>query len=279
MNDSRIDDFVQLVGEYYAAHGRHDLPWRLPKVDGDFDPYCIVVSELMLQQTQVSRVLPKFAEFITAFPSFAVLAAASLSTVLQAWSGLGYNRRAKFLWQTAQTIQTEYGGRLPSTAEGLTRLPGIGSNTAGAILAYAYNQPVVFVETNIRTVFIHHFFANQDSVTDKQIIALLQASLDVAQSEYDPRQWYWALMDYGTHLKKTAGNASRSSATYSKQSAFHGSRRQIRGQVLRLLGGESLTMPEFQTHTSDNRLSEVLRDLEAEGLIERRGSHYQLTGA
>jgi A/G-specific adenine glycosylase len=280
MSEAEKSAFQQVVWEYYGAHGRHDLPWRQAAVSQVLDPYKIVVSELMLQQTQVQRVLPKFTAFMATFPDFTALAAASLAAVLQAWSGLGYNRRAKFLWQTAQQVVHEHHGHLPHTREELVRLPGIGPNTAGAILAYAYDQPVVFIETNIRTVFIHHFFANHpEKVSDKMVEALVRDTLPDARSEMSPREWYWALMDYGTWLKQTVGNLSRASTVYAKQSKFQGSRRQIRGHVLRLLGQAPHTLEALKREIPDERLSDVLASLRAEGFIQQHGSRFCLAGA
>jgi A/G-specific adenine glycosylase len=265
-------DFQETAWQHYHQAGRHDLPWRLAEPDGSFDPYKIMVSELMLQQTQVNRVIAKYDEFLALFPTVAVLAAAPLGDVLRAWSGLGYNRRAKFLHQAAQQIQSEYGGVFPQTAPALVALPGIGVNTAGAILAYAFNQPVVFIETNIRTVFIHHFFDDRDGVADAEIFALVSETLDHEQ----PREWYWALMDYGAFLKQTVGNRNRQSKSYAKQSTFHGSRRQIRGQVLRLLGQRPHTATELAEQIADERLPGVLTDLVAEQLIRLQGRSYTL---
>ncbi|MEK7153803.1 MAG: A/G-specific adenine glycosylase [Patescibacteria group bacterium] len=226
----------------------------------------------MLQQTQVSRVIPKFATFIKAYPSFEALAVAPLSEVLRMWSGLGYNRRAKFLLQTAQLVTGQYSGHLPNRHADLVALPGVGHNTAGAIRAYAFNEPAVFVETNIRTVFIHHFFGHGDKVSDAVLLPLIQESTPVA----DVRGWYWALMDYGTHLKQTVGNVSQASATYTKQSAFHGSKRRIRGQVIRLLTRRPHTFEGLDEHISDGRLRGVLDDLMQEGFIECADSYYHL---
>lgn len=273
MSGQTTSDFQKIVWEYYARAGRHDLPWRRPAKNGAFDPYAIMVSELMLQQTQVPRVLPKFEIFMRTFPTFESLAAAPLGDVLRAWNGLGYNRRAKFLWQTAGMVTREFGGQLPSDHAALIALPGIGPNTAGAILAYAFNAPAIFVETNIRSVFIHHFFAGETGVGDKQIIAQLERSLtNVAE----PRAWYWALMDYGTYLKQTSGNAARASATYARQSKFEGSRRQVRGQVLRALGKQSQTLAQMRQHITDERLPEVLDDLLRENLIQKPDRTYAL---
>ena len=146
-------EFVARVWEYYKAHGRHDLPWRKTT-----DPYKILVSELMLQQTQVDRVLLKYKAFLKLFPTARRLAAAPLGDVLRAWQGLGYNRRAKFLHQAAQYVTNELKGRWPKDEAGLLALPGVGPYTARAVLAFAYNEPVVLIETNVRQVFLHHLF-------------------------------------------------------------------------------------------------------------------------
>lgn len=267
IDDAAKQLFQETVWEYYQAHGRHDLPWRRRT-----DPYAVMVSELMLQQTQVGRVIPKYEQFMERFPDVKRLAAAPLGNVLRAWNGLGYNRRAKFLWQAARRIAEEHGGLFPGSAEELTALPGIGLNTAGAILAYAYNQPAVFLETNIRTVYIHHFFHDRTGVPDKDIAELVTTTLD----REHPREWYWALMDYGAHLKKSIGNLNRHSANYAPQSAFEGSRRQVRGQVLRLLGEEPQTAAALGKHITDNRLPAVLDDLAKEGLITKQGRTYHL---
>lgn len=268
-----IQAFQRLVLDHYRERGRHDLPWRQPEVGGDFDPYKILVSELMLQQTQVPRVTPKFLLFTEAFPSFESLAVAPLSDVLKMWSGLGYNRRAKFLLQTAQVVSSQHGGRLPNDHAELIALPGIGANTAGAIRAYAFNEPVVFIETNIRTVFIHHFFPEVEKINDKDLIRLIETSV----ADQDARSWYWALMDYGTHLKQSVGNASRASASYNKQSQFEGSRRQVRGGVLRLLAKDGMTLRELKKGLPDERLENVLEDLIKEGFIVHKGSTYELS--
>lgn len=200
--NQRIADFQQVVWDYYATHGRHDLVWRIPHEHG-FDPYAIMVSEIMLQQTQVVRVVPKYQAFMAQFPTIQALADAPLADVLAAWSGLGYNRRAKFLWQAAKAVVEHYGGVMPRTVTELTTLPGVGKNTAGAIAAYAYNSDAVFIETNIRTVFIHHFFADDSAVRDASLEPFICQTVRAARETVgrSPREWYWALMDYGTYLK------------------------------------------------------------------------------
>lgn len=258
--------FQHTVLDYYQHHGRHDLPWRQPDFTG-FDPYKIMVSELMLQQTQVSRVLPKYNSFLAAFPTVAGLASAPLGAVLTAWSGLGYNRRAKFLQQAAQLIMTDFQGQFPSTSAELIRLPGVGLNTAGAILAYAFDQPVIFIETNIRSVFIYHFFTDSEQVSDSQILDLVKKTLPPSS----PQIWYWALMDYGSHLKQTTGNATRRSASYSRQSKFAGSHRQLRGRVIRLLTERPYSQKELAVKIADDRLPNVLQDLLSEKMITHHG--------
>lgn len=231
----------------------------------------------MLQQTQVQRVIPKYIEFLDVFPNVQILAQASLGDVLRLWSGLGYNRRAKFLWQAAQIVVKEYGGIFPKDQTELTRLPGVGANTAGAICAYAYDQPVVFIETNIRTVFIHHFFNDRTDVHDSELRPLLEQVLKEAQAQgLSPREWYWALMDYGTQLKATVGNASRASKHYAKQSAFAGSNRQVRGKVLRELADSAKTMKQLLEDIGDERLPLVLEDLLREGLIVQKKGRFGL---
>jgi len=265
-------DFCETVWAYYRANGRHDLPWRLPEPDGSFDPYKILVSEIMLQQTQVPRVLPKYQAFIREFPTVQALAAAPLGVVLVAWQGLGYNRRAKYLWQAAQIVVGDYKGIFPRTVQELVRLPGIGINTAGAVLAYAYNEQVVFIETNIRTVYIHHFLYDQVGVTDKDIQALVIATLPPA----DTRGWYWALMDYGTYLKQTVGNTSRASKTYARQSKFAGSLRQLRGKVLRVLANGPQLETDLLRLLDDERSQAVLKALTDEGMVRAHDGLYEL---
>lgn len=266
------DSFVAAVWAYYRVHGRHDLPWRRPEPDGTFDPYKILVSEVMLQQTQVPRVIPKYEAFLRRFPTLQAIAEAPLGDVLVAWQGLGYNRRAKYLWQAARMVADERSGVLPRSVEELSELPGIGRNTAAAILAYAFDERVVFVETNIRTVFIHHFFKDQTGVPDKAILEFAAQTLD----RDNPREWYWALMDYGSYLKQSVGNLSRSSKAYARQAKFAGSERQLRGRVLRLLAPAPQSKTELLAALGDQRAPGILAQLEREGLVTRTGSQYRL---
>lgn len=267
--DKQIHDFREAVWGHYRSYGR-SMPWR-----DDPTPYHVLVSELMLQQTQVSRVVPKYQEFIARFPTIGDLAKASLGEVLSAWNGLGYNRRAKFLHAAAQTIVRGFGGNLPNTLAQLMSLPGVGANTAGAILAYAFNQPVAFIETNIRTVFFHHFFADQTDIDDKVLLPLVQQTCDPEH----PRQWYWALMDYGAHLKQMQIKNISQSRHYVRQSKFKGSRRQVRGNILRqLIGGGPKTITELVKILADDRTEPVIHDLVREGFLELHGDSVRLTG-
>lgn len=231
---------------FYKKNKRAHLPWRKTR-----DPYKILVSELMLQQTQVARVIPKYDAFLKKFPTWQKLANAFLSDVLKEWQGLGYNRRAKYLHEAAKIVSSKevlrsgeiY--RTPSrkasasqfTTKFLESLPGIGPYTARAISVFAYNRPEVFIETNIRTVFMHHFYKGESfvnvKVDDKDLLPLIERELK--KSNMEPRDFYAALMDYGSHLKKSGIRINNKSKHYTKQSRFEGSRRQKQAAKLRKL--------------------------------------------
>lgn len=256
------------VMDYFREHNR-PMPWR-----DDPSPYFVFVSEIMLQQTQVDRVLGMFPPFVKRFPDFRSLAEAPLSDVYALWKGLGYNRRAKYLRDAAKIIVTEFSGRLPDSPELLVKLPGIGRNTAAAMVVYAYNTSVPYVETNIRTVYIHHFFYDRDDVSDAEILKLVEETIDTES----PREWFWALMDYGTHLKKTAGNASRRSRSYRTQSSFAGSDRKVRGLIIRSVSEkEGITGRMLLKLTgNDPRTEAIAEKLVKEGLIREENGHYRI---
>jgi A/G-specific adenine glycosylase len=262
--------FLEVLWEYYDKAGRGELPWRQPEPDGTFDPYKILVSEFMLQQTQVSRVIPKFQAFLSEFPTTQQLSEASLAAVLRQWSGLGYNRRAQYLHAAAKYIKEL--GYFPKSEAELRFCKGIGENTARAILCYAFNQPQVFIETNVRTVYLHHYFKDSQLVPDTSLWPIIERTLDTTK----PREFYWALMDYGTYLKQTVGNVARASGSYKKQSVFTGSRRKIRGEVVAMLAQNSCTKQELQSRITDDRLESVLNDLLAEGLILKKAVYFCL---
>jgi A/G-specific adenine glycosylase len=260
-----MQSFKKTIWDYYKKQGRHDLPWRKTK-----DPYKIMVSEYMLQQTQVGRVIPKYLAFIKRFPTFKSLANAKIPEVLKLWQGLGYNRRALYLKQAAEIIELEYKGKLPKDQNILTKLPGIGPNTAAAILTYSFNIPITFIETNIRRIYIHFFFSKSKSVDDKKILALVAKTVDTK----NPREWYWALMDYGTYLKTQIVNPNRKSKHYTKQSKFKGSDREIRGKILRIiLKDNSVRKTKLTTelHEEKERVNRVLKTLVKDGFIKESG--------
>jgi len=262
------DDFLEVLHEKGRALYR-EMPWR-----EDTRPYYILVSELMLQQTQVDRVIPKFLSFIERFPDEKALAAAPLADILSLWSGLGYNRRARFLHESAKKIINEYSGQFPESREELLRLPGVGVGTAGAITVYAFNQPVAFIETNVRTVYFHHFFPNGEKVSDAEMIPYIEETLD---REY-PREFYWALMDYGTWLKRNGAGRNMQSSHYKKQPALKGSVREVRGQIIKLLIGEGLTLDQLQGRlVRDDRFEKALDGLIKDGLIIKSDALLHLT--
>ncbi|MDR2210635.1 MAG: A/G-specific adenine glycosylase [Spirochaetaceae bacterium] len=283
LSKRQINGFRRTILDHYAASGR-SFPWRYgPAGEGAADEYRawgVVVSEFMLQQTQTQRVVPYWERWMQRWPRPEDLAAASLEGVLKEWSGLGYNRRAKMLWECAKTVAEKYHGRVPDTPEELITLPGIGPYTSGAIACFAWNYPALFIETNIRSVMLHFFFQEKLQVGDHEIFPLLAQTLDRS----NPRIWYWALMDYGAELKKLTGNPSRRSAHYVKQSPFEGSLRQIRGAVIRALSTTgkkdaadlkkeiSRSLKSFK----EEDFSKVLATLEKELFVAEEGGVYRI---
>ncbi|AHC15351.1 A/G-specific adenine glycosylase [Salinispira pacifica] len=296
LQNSEIQDFQNRILELYHEQGRQ-MPWR-----EDTSPYSIFLSELMLQQTQVARVKEYYEKFLKLYPDFRSLAEAPLPELLSNWKGLGYNRRAKFMREAARMLCRDYAGRLPADPDELRKLPGIGPNTAGSISAFAFNLPVVFIETNIRRVMIHEFFQEQDGgaagppgntyglkepasgfaeshpgsdnkVHDREIMPVIEQTL----FRENPRVWYWALMDFGVELKRKQGNANRRSAHYTRQSPFEGSLRQLRSGILHFLNENGPTLQEgIISHVSTHlgtyghgreRIESSLRELEREGFI------------
>jgi A/G-specific adenine glycosylase len=264
-----IAAFRRTVYGHFRRH-RRDLPWRRTE-----DPFHILVSEIMLQQTQVPRVLEKFTPFIGAFPDAAALARAPLHRVMKLWQGLGYHRRAVALKRAAFVIVNDCGGAVPRSEEALVSLPGIGSATARAIRAFAFNEPVVFIETNIRAACLHHFFHNRDNVPDAALLPIVEATLD----RKHPCRWYSALMDYGSSLKKLYANPSRRSSHYRRQAPFEGSNRQVRGAIVKALvksrGIEERKLAE-ETGFAPALVGRNLDAMEREGLVMRRAGRVTL---
>jgi A/G-specific adenine glycosylase len=265
-----IQSFQKSVYTYYKQYGR-DLPWRRT-----WHPYHILVSEIMLQQTQVERVIDKFNEFISSFPDFRSLSHAPLRAVLTVWQGLGYNRRASALKHIAAEVCTNYNGRLPCNKDILLRFPSIGRATAASIMVFACNTPDVVIETNVRAVFIHTFFRTRDGVADRELDWLVQATMDTEH----PRVWYSALMDYGSFLKKQYPRLTGKSAQYKKQSPFRGSDREIRGKVIGIITGRG-SMTEAllgrETGASSARIRKIVKKLIEEGLLIRKGNRLEIT--
>lgn len=266
---SKIAAFRKTVWAHYKNHGRHDLPWRKTK-----DLYKILVSEVMLQQTQVERVIPYYKQWLRQFPTVEALASAPLHEVLRAWQGLGYNRRAKNLHEAAKTVMATYKGKWP---EHLEVLPGIGPYTARAVVAFAKNKDVVCIETNIRTVVMHHFFPTKKKVDDTEILKVLTKALPIGKS----REWHSALMDYGSFLKRSGVKRNAQAKLYRKQEPFEGSRRQARGVILKALAKGSRTAVSLSSLLGPTRKEQVriqLASLTKEGLIELKKGKFQLPG-
>lgn len=254
-----------------------DLPWR-----GIDDAYAVLVSEVMLQQTQVKRVLGYWTRFLKAFPTIDALAAASTSDVLELWQGLGYNRRALLLKRCADECAATHAGVLPSTADELVKLPGIGPATAAGVVAFAFDKPSLYLETNVRTVFLHELFPGREGVKDSEIAPLVELSCP----QKDVRAWYYALLDYGAHLKATMPNPSRRSAHHARQSEFEGSRRQKRAELVRIVlaaGAEGVSVKQAlraldqvekrggREAVDPGEASSIVNDLLAEGFFRQVG--------
>lgn len=269
INEDILHQFTLHFISFYHFY-RRELPWRTTT-----DPYRILVSEMMLQQTQVDRVIPKYLHFVSVFPDISTLAASSQKDVLSAWQGLGYNRRALALHTIAHRVMDTCCGTLPSTVEELAEFPGIGKATASAIVVYAHNVPLVFIETNIRRVFIHFFFRDTQNIPDTRIEPLVAATL----WKENPRDWYNSLMDYGSLLKNRVPNPNVRSSVYQKQSPFQGSDRQLRGQILKvLLTGAEMTGEALakELKADPDRLGRILAAMHHEGLITLHASKWKV---
>ncbi len=264
-NHPNHTSFKKIIWTYFKTHGRK-LPWRNTR-----DPYKILVSEIMLQQTQAPRVIPKYKAFLKKFPTVHTLANASLSEVLKEWQGLGYNRRAKYLKECAEVIEQKYNGKFPKDFNELCTLPGIGPATAGDICAFAWNIPVVLIETNVRSVFLHFFFKGKENVHDKEILPLIEKTLDTK----NPREWYVALFDYGTFLKQTK-NPNVQSKHYIKQSPFKGSNREKRSNILKLILTKPRTENELVKLTQYEKdiVHKNLAALVKERMIIKKGNKF-----
>ncbi len=265
LTSRQVRSFHLDVYRFARTHTRR-FPWRLRRT-----PYRVLVSEVMLQQTQALRVSPFFTRFLKLFPSVRALAYAQTREVISAWKGLGYNRRALNLKRAAEIITSDYRGKIPCDVTLLMQLPGIGSYTASAVMAFAFNRPVVCIETNIRTVFIDRFFKDTRRVRDQELLVLIEQTLD----RENPRAWYEALMDFGVYLKSEGRGHNARSAHYVRQKPFKGSRRELRGKLLSWALSSSITKSALvhfcqRNHTAQRTALGVLHKLASEGFFPER---------
>jgi len=270
LNPEIIKIFQDLIYSYYKNYGR-DFPFR-----NTITPYNVLVSEIMLQQTQTGTVSEKFLKFTELYPNFISLAETPLENILKAWQGLGYNRRAVALKKIAEIVIREYNGELPNSLDALKSFPQIGHNTASSIIIFAFNEPAIFIETNIRRVFLYFFFSQKQSVKDKEILPLIHDTMDIK----NPRNWYYALMDYGVMLKKKHPELNKKSAHYRKQSQFKGSNREIRGKILKvLLDKKSVTEIELikMFNVKPERINNVLDRMVMEGFLKKLDCNYSIS--
>lgn len=261
--------FIHEIRRYYTAHAR-SFPWRHTK-----NPYRILVSEVMLQQTQVSRVVGKYREFLKKFPNIKALSEAKLIDVLRVWQGLGYNRRAKYLHELAKEVVVKHGGKIPRQELELLKLPGMGPATTAAVQAFAFNMPSVYLDTNVRSVYLHYFFPKQKNVPDATLLPLIELTLD----RKHPREWYYALLDYGAHVKQIGENPGRRSTHYTRQSKFAGSSRQLRGQIISILlahGPLSQRAISERLETFEELVVPLLEKLARDGLLQKKRRKYQI---
>src|SRR3989344_1295449 len=268
MQKERIKKFQKTIWNFYKKN-RRNFPWR-----ETIDPYKILVSEIMLQQTQNDRVINYYNKWLKRFPNFKILASAKFSEIYPFWQGLGYNRRGLNLQKAAQKAVVEYKGKLPQDILLLEEFPGIGLYTARAVSIFSFNAPVACIETNIRRVFIHHFFQDKKDITDAQILKIAERALPTGNA----REWHYALMDYGAYLKSEIANPNRRHKKYSIQSKFEGSLRQIRGAVLRNLMEKKMTAKQLikASASSADKVKIVIFTLEKEGLIKQNKKAYSL---
>ena len=259
LQDEKIAKFQEKVMKWWAKNKRH-LPWRESPT-----PYNVMVSEVMLQQTQVNRVVSKYEEFLEEFPDFEALANANQKHLLKVWSGLGYNRRALWLKDAALSVVSL--GEFPRNASELRKLKGIGPYTSKSILIFAFNEDIAAVDTNIRRVLISTGFAREDMSLQE-----LQGIADRILLKGRSSDWHNALMDYGA-MELTA--SSTGIAPLTTQTCFEGSTRQLRGALVRILAhSERLSFSQMMQHPDLEEcdrevLEDVLESLVQEEILER----------
>ena len=258
LTQARIRKFQTMILTWWKTH-RRDLPWRKTH-----DPYKILVSEIMLQQTQVSRGLPKYIEFLEVFPTVEKLAGAKTSSVLRIWKGMGYNRRALYLQNTAKKVVLDYNGIFPNTEQQLTTLSGVGKYTARAIMVFAFAIDIAVVDTNIRQI-ITHFFFDDAPQPEKSI----QEVADQLMPKGKAWEWHQALMDYGAIALER--NEKRSIKKKSKP--FKETNRYFRGRLLDLVyekqWKEADLMSEMVKKFGKDKefMEEIINGMSKDGLI------------
>lgn len=270
LSPEAIGEFQATILENFAQSGRR-FPWR-----ETHDPYRILVSEIMLQQTQTDRVVPRYLDWLETFPTVEALAKAPFARVLEKWIGLGYNRRARYLQEACKSIVDEYGNAFPRTPSELEKLPGVGKYTASAVSTFAFGLPNAFIETNIRAVYLFFFYRDETGISDRELLERIDETLE----RNDPRTWYYALMDYGATLKKKIGNPNRKSLHYTKQSRFEGSLRQARGAVIRYIGTNGEASLERIAASEDielERIQAAALELVGEGMVAESGGIYRIS--
>lgn len=273
LSQKKINAFQDTVYSFYKTNKRN-LPWRFG-YKHPVTPFMVFVSEIMLQQTQVDRVIPKFNVFIKKFPSFKAVSLAKTKEILSLWSGLGYNRRALYLKETCTRIYERYNAVVPKETVLLLDLPGVGPYTASALKVFIYNLPEVCIETNIRSAYIEYFFKTEKSVTDRELCSFIEMTLDVK----NPREWYYALMDYGSFIKRQNQNPSRKSKGYKLQSKFKNSQRFFRGAIIKLLLADQLTEKDISSQFSGahrKSIQKALEDLTKESFLVKIKNKYQI---
>jgi len=271
---SAIAEVHRALLEWYEPRKRA-YPWRVRPT-----PYRVLVSEVMLQQTQAARVVAPYRSFLRRFPSVRALAAAPRGDVLRAWSGLGYNRRALALSDMARAVVRDHGGRIPSDPDALQGLPGIGPYTAAAVASLGHGRPEPLVETNVRRVLGRVAVGGAGAADPKHMDEIASVWLD----REHPSEWNQALMDLGREVCRprprcetcpirsrcrSAGRVTVSPAVR-RQSAFEGSLRQVRGGVIEELrgrGSSSLGSLARSLGASPGRVAEAVRALAEEGLV------------
>jgi len=256
LDDGAIAQLQQHILSWYDTFKR-DLPWR-----GDPDPYHILVSEIMLQQTQVDRVIPKYLAFLDRFPSLKDLATASIADVLRQWQGLGYNRRALNLKRAAEATVRDHGGRLPGTVHDLETLPGIGKYTAHAVASFAFGLQVPVVDTNVRRV-LSNFVGRE--LTDRETWKLAERLLPEGRAA----DWNQALMDYGALVKRATPRRSGKPTE-----PFASTNRFWRGRIVDALRAHhSLALSELlealpYPNRDEARVRGLVLTLHEEGMVE-----------